>query len=70
MPRDISDEWLKNNDEQYRRRHKLRFPYYSERQMDELSRKEIPISNLDVTYIKEKLRLSDDEIYFIKDYTN
>ena len=57
---DAAEQWLKENDPEYKNRKKLEHSYLSNYSMDHIQRKEIPVSNV---YDDFTRRLYDIEEY-------
>ena len=60
MSRNVTDNWLKKNDPEYKKRANLDYPYLDGQQMRRRMKREIPVSNLD-TYVAQEWTGMDKE---------
>jgi len=67
VAKDSAGEWLKKNDPEFSKRHKLDYSYLTGRQIREKSEIEIPISSLSYYFVQEWTGMDEERLREVQD---
>jgi len=60
--RDIAEEWLKDNDTQYKHRHKSDYPYLNGAQMNYRISREIAVTSLNTMTVQNRTGMTKESL--------